>query len=243
MAVGVHNKIINQTAKEILSPHGIFQKGKSRLWIDDNGWFLTIIEFQPSGWSKGSYLNVGLHFLWTETDYITFGFSYKNNTRIFFNNGKQFIWYENDKQFVEESKALVQMALDKALYYRQYKDLDYAKKQILESVHRSACAWMSWNKLMICLLSDDKNTEKYLTDFEAIIDLLDESNVLWQSYNEIIKIKGNLPKSPRDIILSIIIRQRDILRGKEIKNLSADTDINTVKALLGYKNKTALSFD
>ena len=223
MPIENHNKIINKTAKDILSPHGIFQQGKSRTWIDDNGWFLTIVEFQPSGFSKGSYLNIGIRFLWTELEYITFDFAYNNGTRIFFNNGQQFIGYENDIQFAKEIKFLTQIALDKVLYYRQYKDLNYAKKQILESVFRSGSAWLSWHKLVLCLLSDDKNVGKHLADFEAIIDLLDESKEPKQSYNEIIKIKGNLPEnSPRDIILSKIVRQRDFWRSKGMKNLFTD---------------------
>jgi len=44
MAGNVHEKIIIRTAKDMLAPMGLFQKGQSRTWIDDNGWFLTIVE-------------------------------------------------------------------------------------------------------------------------------------------------------------------------------------------------------
>ena len=64
MAMEPHAKIINAVAKKALAPHGFFRKGSSRIWLQDNGWYLTMVEFQPSGFSKGTYLNVAMHFLW-----------------------------------------------------------------------------------------------------------------------------------------------------------------------------------
>ena len=61
-----HNKLIAQVAKQTLLPAGLKRKGKSRLYYDDNGWWCTIVEFQPSGFSKGSYLNVGISWLLKE---------------------------------------------------------------------------------------------------------------------------------------------------------------------------------
>ena len=40
------------------------RKGQSRLWLDDNGWWMAIAEFQPSQWSKGTYLNVAVSWQW-----------------------------------------------------------------------------------------------------------------------------------------------------------------------------------
>ena len=58
----IHSKIINQVCREVLIPLGVFQKGASRLYLDDNDYFFTVIEFQPSTWSNGTYLNIGLTF-------------------------------------------------------------------------------------------------------------------------------------------------------------------------------------
>jgi len=55
----VHSKIIADAAKRNLAPIGLTRKGRSRVWLDDRGWYVTVVEFQPSGFSKGSYLNVG----------------------------------------------------------------------------------------------------------------------------------------------------------------------------------------
>ena len=66
-----HSKIIARVAKETLAPLGLFQKGSSRTWTDDHGWWIVVIEFQPSGFGKGSYLNVGAMWLWHEKDNAT----------------------------------------------------------------------------------------------------------------------------------------------------------------------------
>lgn len=54
-----HNKILNAAAREVLRPLGFRQRGRSRMWFEDRGWWLVLVEFQPSQWSRGSYLNVG----------------------------------------------------------------------------------------------------------------------------------------------------------------------------------------
>jgi len=67
-----HNKLIAQIAKQTLLPVGVKREGKSRFYYDDNGWWCTIVSFQPSSFSKGSYLNVGVCWLLYENDYWTF---------------------------------------------------------------------------------------------------------------------------------------------------------------------------
>lgn len=55
MAMEPHTRLPTATAREYLRPLGLVQKGRSRTWLDDHGWFVTGVEFQPSGWSKGTY--------------------------------------------------------------------------------------------------------------------------------------------------------------------------------------------
>jgi hypothetical protein len=127
-----HNKIINNAAKEILEPIGVFQKGQSRIWIDDNGWFLTIIDFQPSGWSKGAYLNVGMHFLWTKKEYFSFDFSFDVGTRV-----HGYVEYTgNDLEFYNEIIGLSKIAEKEIQKYRKYEVPSFAKKQLLQLKNR-----------------------------------------------------------------------------------------------------------
>ncbi|TRC88901.1 DUF4304 domain-containing protein [Mesorhizobium sp. WSM4310] len=64
MAENEHGRIIASQAKTVLQPAGFRRKGQSRIWMADRGFWLSVVEFQPSSWSKGSYLNVAVHWLW-----------------------------------------------------------------------------------------------------------------------------------------------------------------------------------
>ena len=37
---------------------GFWRKGRSRMWLADRDFWLGVVEFQPSGFRKGTYLNV-----------------------------------------------------------------------------------------------------------------------------------------------------------------------------------------
>ena len=66
------NRIIGHAAKAALHPLGYKRKGRSRLWIKDHGFWLSVVEFQPSGFDRGSYLNVAAHWLWGLTEALSF---------------------------------------------------------------------------------------------------------------------------------------------------------------------------
>jgi hypothetical protein len=68
----VASRIIAAEAKRALLPLGVVRKGRSRSWIDDHGWWLINIEFQPSSHRKGCYLNVGEQHLWVFRNHLAF---------------------------------------------------------------------------------------------------------------------------------------------------------------------------
>ena len=72
MTTPPHSAILNAAARRHLAPLGVRQRGRSRFWYDDRAWFLIGVEFQPSSWDKGSYLNVGCCWLWNAKDYFSF---------------------------------------------------------------------------------------------------------------------------------------------------------------------------
>ena len=100
-----HDKLLAAAAKEILGPLGFHRKGRSRIWIADQGWWLNVVEFQPSGWAKGSYLNVAAHWLWIEKDYLSFDYG----GRV-----EPFSEYVSDAQFESEAIRLAQTAAHEA---------------------------------------------------------------------------------------------------------------------------------
>ena len=72
--VGDHNLAIRDAGRDVLAPLGLVQKGRSRTWLDDRLWHVIVVDFQHSSWGKGSYLNVGVMWLWWSKDYISFDY-------------------------------------------------------------------------------------------------------------------------------------------------------------------------
>ncbi|MGW8365287.1 hypothetical protein ACWGK1_32645 [Streptomyces wedmorensis] len=64
-------RIITSAARESLKPLGLAQRGRSRLWIDDHGWWLGVVEFTPARIS-GSGLYVGAMWLWHDVGHLAF---------------------------------------------------------------------------------------------------------------------------------------------------------------------------
>jgi hypothetical protein len=111
-----HNKLIAQKAKQALKPLGFIRSGKSRIWYKDNGWWAIVVEFQPSSFSKGTYVNVSVtHFL-----YESAGWSFHVPNRL---NG--FASAEDDLDFDEKVEAMAYKAasLSKSLL-EKYSNID-----------------------------------------------------------------------------------------------------------------------
>ena len=100
-----HDKIIAAAAKAALGSLNFQRKGRSRLWFSDFSWWLAVVEFQPSSWSKGSYLNVAAHWLWGELGCISFDFG----GRLV-----EFEEYQSDEQFAPAASRLAQRAAREA---------------------------------------------------------------------------------------------------------------------------------
>ena len=157
----IHSKIIKQVCREILIPLGVFQKGTSRLYLDDNDYFFTVIEFQPSNWDRGTYLNIGLTFLWdyNQSDVLYFAFSRQPAARY----GK-FVEYKNEAQFRKEITDLADIAKEEMLFYRKLRDIKFAKDYMTSYIKKFngnkysrfglACA-------NICALNGDMESAKF----------------------------------------------------------------------------------
>jgi hypothetical protein len=57
--LGPHNRLIVREADAALKPLGLQQKGRSRSWIGDYGFWVIIVEFQFHKWDPGTFINVG----------------------------------------------------------------------------------------------------------------------------------------------------------------------------------------
>ena len=50
-----HNKIIKTTVKKFLEPEKLFQIGSSRSWLDDQGYYMILVEFASRETGKKSF--------------------------------------------------------------------------------------------------------------------------------------------------------------------------------------------
>jgi hypothetical protein len=67
-----HSRAVTEAADAALCPLGVMRKSRSRNWFDDQSWWLASAEFKPSNAKPGTYLNVGLMFLWHPADHFIF---------------------------------------------------------------------------------------------------------------------------------------------------------------------------
>lgn len=110
-----YNRIIARAAKSVLAPLDCRQQGRSRIWLDDHGWWVTVVEFQPSQWSKGSGLNVGVCWLWYEKDYLSYSYS----TNSFGPQIESFHEFAGTQEFESIATSLAQSARLEVLELRR----------------------------------------------------------------------------------------------------------------------------
>jgi hypothetical protein len=66
------DKLIAAAARAGLEPLGLVRKRRTRSWIDDHGWWLLNVEFQPTSHAVGCYINVGAQHLWAPRTHLCF---------------------------------------------------------------------------------------------------------------------------------------------------------------------------
>lgn len=123
---GQHNKIINAAARKILAPEGLFRVGASRRWIDDNGYFVIQVEFQPSAYDRGSYLNVGISFLWEASECLNETLAFSIGYRV--DKAGYASYRGNDAAYEEKMEHFAETAMEKVREYRLFRDMGYAKR-------------------------------------------------------------------------------------------------------------------
>lgn len=138
-----HGRIIAAAAKAALAPIGCVRKGQSRIWRSDQRYWVIDVEFQPSGWQKGSYLNIFVAWLWNVND--SYNFSYRAGF---------FIAFENAEQFTPPMKELAAIAAAEVLKVRKkfgsFSDIsDHIK------ANNRRAAWPGFDAAIACGLAGD----------------------------------------------------------------------------------------
>ena len=212
-----HDLIIKQAAKSILAPIGMFQKGQSRVWLDDNSWFITQVEFQPSGLSRGSFLNVGVGFLWGNT--------VNDNDNLNINLGwreKGFIEYSNSEEFYSKMLEYAEYAKNKVLYYRSFINVNFAIQEIISHKYISPVS-KYWDLAMIHFFNGNTNRgREYL--LETLNQCIHSNNIDFYNMinNRILPLSENADMIHK-CVQDSIIQKRKLLRCKSsMKNLKVD---------------------
>jgi len=145
-----HGRLIDTAAKAALAPLGGQRRGRSRVWRFDRGVWGVWIEFQPSGWSKGSYLNVGPEWFWHAGPGLSW--TYRPADFIGFENAEQF------KPLIESMAAVA--AREVHVLTQRFKDLS----AICEHLHSllGGEGWPVYDAAIAYALAGDLDTSRAL---------------------------------------------------------------------------------
>lgn len=205
---GTHDEIIAVAAKTALEPLGFVRKGRSRTWLADHAWWLTIVEFQPSAWSKGSYLNVAAHWLWSEIGALSFDFGGRIAGHV---------EYLTDTQFTPAAARLAERAASEAQRLTElFEDLNQATKVLLEDAQTKDrqrhlhYGWSDYHAGVAAALVTRSDEARKM--FNCILDSPVPPGSLLHPATERMAQLLNDPTQLRDEVIALITRQREGLR-------------------------------
>ena len=167
--------IVELVSRETLRGSG-FVRTKPRSWYEDNGWFLSNINFQaPVGW-QGSFLNVGATFLWTPGDdemppANSYDYAPGGNPRITVeglpDRGRSVEYDGDDETFEDYFEIMARRGLEEGVKLRVLRDWLPAKDAVLRYRSVSEELWGNWDKAMMCFVTGDSRVTKYLNGFAS----------------------------------------------------------------------------
>jgi len=204
---GPHDKLIAQAAKAALGPLGFQRNGRSRLWFADHSWWLVVVEFQPSSWSKGSYLNVAAHWLWTNIGAISFDFGGRLEA---------FVEYSSDEQFAAAAARLAASAGEEVQRLTtMFSSLSATANIILMEARTQASqaaghpGWMAYNAGVAAGLVG--RTGEAVEKFESILEgAVDPNSALHRAAERMSKLALDPAGLEREVF-SIIQQRRKAL--------------------------------
>lgn len=196
-----HGRIIAAAAKAALAPLGCVRRGQSRIWQDDHRYWAINVEFQPSGWQKGSYLNIFIAWLWNVTH--GYDFSYRAGS---------FIPFETVEQFTPSMVQLAAIAATEVQKIREkfksFSDIsDYIK------INDKRAAWPGFDAAIVCGLAG--NTEAARRHFDTVAEW-ETDRYPWRTQAKIdaVRLAALLdhPGHFQEAVAERIARRRELMR-------------------------------
>jgi hypothetical protein len=168
-AMSPATRLVTRAAHQVLQPMGLGQKGRSRTWIDDHRWWLIVVEFQPSGFTQGTYLNVGVNWLWSAKANLSFDYGYRlrwttTTDPIRLADGDlyttDFVAYRDERQFDDEVRPVCQVAAQRVVELRQtFTDLHSTARTLNEDATTDQ-GWPSYHAGVAAGLVGDMATAR-----------------------------------------------------------------------------------
>ncbi|MFD8914827.1 hypothetical protein [Streptomyces sp. NPDC059575] len=141
------SRLVAAAARTRLRPFGLQQRGRSRVWLDDHGWWLGVVEFTSPSWSQGSGLHVGAMWLWQDVEHFVFNVSERLS-------GTEH--YRSDQQFAPEAEELALRAQSAVQTLRtRFPDLRSVASDLAAQPVRRGWFWEPWNAGVAAALVGD----------------------------------------------------------------------------------------
>jgi hypothetical protein len=209
-------RILREAGREIFAPLGVRQIGSGRHWVNDHGWWIVNVEFQPSGFAKGTYLNVGAQWLWRP--FPSFAFEYGDPIRVRFMTQKKpqdFAPFESKGQFDVDVRNLARVGAVEIM------KLD----ETFRTVESSLRAWRRGRDHLayhLAVASGLTNRPREARDYFRLARLKDPehdwqraANVLMEELNELVADQ----QAFRARISEIVHTEREVLKLEPALNL------------------------
>ena len=119
-------KIFTPQLKEL----GLITKPRKRLWLDDNGLFVIVVDFQPL-YNEGFLLNVGVKFMWYDPKYISYDYEYEYSRILIPHSPIQEVLFYNSPTFDRDIEYMKEKLNEKIEILRQMKDSDILYDRLL----------------------------------------------------------------------------------------------------------------
>lgn len=198
-----HGRIIAAAAKAALAPLGCVRRDQSRIWQSDHRYWAINVEFQPSGWSKGSYLNIHVAWLWKISR--GYPFSYRAGS---------FVSFETAEQFTPLITELAQTAAVEIQKVRKRFNSFYdILNCIAAEARRKPDFWSIFDAAIAHGLTGDLATSRQYFDK---IETLSTIQSVWQSQarDSCLRFAAllNRPQEYREAICANVAQRRQLMR-------------------------------
>jgi hypothetical protein len=114
------------------------------LWFDDRLWYAIAVEFQPSSWSRGTCLNIGITWLWYPKDYWSFDLGSREVGHIPF---------ETEEQFTDALKPVIAHAIHRIGELRSRYSAIHSAYRHAMAYYRDSLGHPCWRQVHLGMLA------------------------------------------------------------------------------------------